>query len=162
MTFKSGHLEFEENYNRVIDPDYGLKRLDNPVPIKYVTGFLWIHFPSIAGFRRARASRSRYKNRPVSGNSKFQAPNKMAREKKVAEDSEESDFETDNQRKPSGIQSSGRRIPVPVSVPMITLDYSQLYVYISLLFLVSLKSLTLFHFMTVTGLSRSRWNENPV
>ena len=82
----------------------------------------------------------------------------MAREKKVAEDSEESDFETDNRRKPSGIQSSGRRIPVPVSVPMMTLDSSQLYVYISLLSLVSLKSLTLFHFMT--GLSR--WNDNPV
>ena len=73
MTLKSGHLEFEENYNRVICPDYGQIRLDNPVPIRYVTGFLWIHFPSVAGFRRARASRSRYKNRPVSGNSKFQA-----------------------------------------------------------------------------------------
>ncbi len=73
MTFKSGHLEFEENYNQVIGPVYGLKRLDNPVPIRYVTGFLWIHFPSVAEFRRARASRSSYKNRPVSGNSKFQA-----------------------------------------------------------------------------------------
>ena len=77
MTFKSGHLEIEENYNRVIGPDYGLKRLNNPAPIRYVTGLLTgllcINLPRVAGFRRARACRSRYKNRPSPGNLKFQA-----------------------------------------------------------------------------------------
>ena len=77
MTFKSGHLEFEENYNRVIGPDYGLKCLDNPVPIRYVTGLLTgllcTNLPRVAGFRRARACRLRYKNRPSPGNLKFQA-----------------------------------------------------------------------------------------
>ena len=65
MTFKSGHLEIEENYNRVIGPDYGLKRLNNPAPIRYVTGlltgFLCINLPRVAGFRRARARRSNIK-----------------------------------------------------------------------------------------------------
>ena len=68
MTFKSGHLEFEENYNRVLDPAYGLKRLNNPAPIRYVTGlltgFLCINLPRVAGFRRARACRSNI-NQPV-------------------------------------------------------------------------------------------------
>ena len=73
MTFKSGHLEFEENYNRVIGPDYGLKRLNNPVPIRYVTGLLCINLPRVAGFRRARACRSRYKNRPSPGNFKLES-----------------------------------------------------------------------------------------